>query len=116
VLVNLASQEYFRAVDERALGLTIITPVFKDWSRGEYRVLSFFAKRARGMMVRYILERRCRKPAELLDFDSAGLRSTTKRARHRKRRCSCAAPRTARERDGRCGDSLSAAAHGAPAR
>lgn len=72
VLVNLASQEYFRAVDERALGLAVITPVFKDWSRGEYRVLSFFAKRARGMMVRYILERRCRKPTELLDFDSAG--------------------------------------------
>jgi cytoplasmic iron level regulating protein YaaA (DUF328/UPF0246 family) len=72
VLVNLASQEYFRAVDSDALGLDIVTPVFKDWSRGEYRILSFFAKRARGMMVRFLIERRCRKPAELLDFDSAG--------------------------------------------
>ncbi len=72
VLVNLASQEYFRAVDQQALELDIVTPVFKDWSRGQYRVISFFAKRARGMMVRYMLERRCRRPAELLAFDSAG--------------------------------------------
>lgn len=72
VLVNLASQEYFRAVDQQALALDIVTPVFKDWSRGQYRVISFFAKRARGMMVRYMLERRCRQPAELLAFDSAG--------------------------------------------
>lgn len=72
VLVNLASQEYFHAVDEAALGLTVITPVFKDWSRGEYRTLSFFAKRARGMMVRYMLEQRCRNPDELLAFASAG--------------------------------------------
>ena len=72
VLVNLASQEYFRAVDQQALALDIVTPVFKDWSRGQYRVISFFAKRARGMMVRYMLERRCRQPAELLAFDTAG--------------------------------------------
>ncbi|MCC6707862.1 MAG: peroxide stress protein YaaA [Gammaproteobacteria bacterium] len=72
LLVNLASQEYFRAVDQQALGLTVITPVFKDWARGEYRILSFFAKRARGMMVRYMLERRCRKHADLLDFTSGG--------------------------------------------
>jgi len=71
-LVNLASQEYFRAVDAQALDLDIITPVFKDYARGQYRVLSFFAKRARGMMVRYMLEHRCRKPSELLDFDGAG--------------------------------------------
>ncbi len=71
-LVNLASQEYFHAVDEQALDLAIVTPVFKDWSRGQYRIVSFFAKRARGMMVRYMLERRCRKPADLLDFNTAG--------------------------------------------
>ena len=71
-LVNLASQEYFRAVNERALGLQVVTPVFKDWSRGQYRILSFFAKRARGMMVRYMVERRARKPADLLGFDRAG--------------------------------------------
>ncbi len=72
VLVNLASQEYFRAVDQQALGLTVITPVFKDWARGEYRILSFFAKRARGMMVRYMLERRCRKPPSCWILTSAG--------------------------------------------
>ena len=71
-LVNLASQEYFRAVNEQALGLVVVTPVFKDWSRGQYKILSFFAKRARGMMVRYMIERRARKPADLLGFDRAG--------------------------------------------
>ena len=71
-LVNLASQEYFRAVDEQALGLQVVTPVFKDWSHGQYKILSFFAKRARGMMVRYMLEQRAHKPADLLGFDSAG--------------------------------------------
>lgn len=71
-LLNLASQEYFGAVDEQALGLTVVTPQFKDWSRGQYRTLGLFAKRARGMMARYLLERRCRKPADLLDFTSGG--------------------------------------------
>ena len=71
-LVNLASQEYFRAVDQQALSLDVVTPVFKDWSRGQYKVLSFFAKRARGMMVRYMIEQRARKPADLLAFDCAG--------------------------------------------
>ena len=71
-LVNLASQEYFRAVDQQALGLQVVTPLFKDWSRGQYRIVSFFAKRARGMMVRYMIQRRARKPEDLLAFDSAG--------------------------------------------
>lgn len=71
-LVNLASQEYFRAVDEDALGLEVVTPMFKDWSRGEYRTISFFAKRARGMMLRYMVERRCRKAAQLLEFTGGG--------------------------------------------
>ena len=71
-LVNLASQEYFKAVDTQALGLAVVTPVFKELARGEYRVLSFSAKRARGMMVRFMIERRCRKPADLLAFDRGG--------------------------------------------
>ena len=71
-LINLASQEYFRAVDASALGLQVVTPVFKDWSRGQYKVLSFFAKRARGLMVRYMIERRARQPGDLLAFDRAG--------------------------------------------
>jgi cytoplasmic iron level regulating protein YaaA (DUF328/UPF0246 family) len=73
-LVNLASQEYFKAVDRRALTLEVVTPVFKDRVRDEYRVVSFFAKRARGMMARFIIERRCRKPSDLVAFDSAGYR------------------------------------------
>ena len=71
-LVNLASQEYFKAVDLRHLGLEVITPVFKDLARGQYRVLSFFAKRARGLLARFMIEQRCRKAADLRAFDDAG--------------------------------------------
>lgn len=55
-LVNLASQEYFGAVDEKALGATVITPEFKDYRNGKLSMISFFAKKARGMMVRYVLD------------------------------------------------------------
>lgn len=73
-LVNLASAEYFRVIALDALEGEVITPVFEDWSNGTYKVVSFHAKRARGMMARYIIERRPRRPAELQDFASAGYR------------------------------------------
>lgn len=56
ILVNLASNEYFSALDTKKLKAEVITPVFKDWKNDKLRVLSFFAKKARGSMVRYILE------------------------------------------------------------
>lgn len=74
VLVNLASNEYFDAVDRAALELDVVSPVFKDHTPTGYRVVSFFAKRARGMMARFLIERRCREPADLLAFDAAGYR------------------------------------------
>ena len=58
VLVNLASKEYFKAVQARALNAEIITPLFKELKNGKYRVLSFFAKKARGQMARYIIDQR----------------------------------------------------------
>ncbi len=73
-LVNLASQEYFGAVDNAKLDLEVISPVFKEERDGHYRVLSFFAKRARGMMARHLIEQRCRKPQQLHDFCRAGYR------------------------------------------
>ena len=73
-LVNLASAEYFRVVDDKRLEGEVVTPVFKDWSNGAYKVVSFFAKRARGMMARFVVEQRPRRPADLMDFAADGYR------------------------------------------
>ncbi|WP_217125084.1 peroxide stress protein YaaA [Hydrogenophilus thiooxidans] len=76
VLVNLASQEYFKAVDPMALGFPVITPQFEDEKGGRYQVISFYAKRARGLMVRHLAE--CAltegrlQPEALLRFAKAG--------------------------------------------
>lgn len=58
VLVNLASEEYFKSVRPRLLDIPVITPVFEDWKSGQYKIISFFAKRARGMMARYAVEKK----------------------------------------------------------
>jgi hypothetical protein len=55
LFVNLASNEYFGALDEKQLKVPVITPIFKDWKNDKLKVISFFAKKARGSMVRYIL-------------------------------------------------------------
>lgn len=72
VLVNCASQEYFGAVDAEALGLRIITPRFLDEKDGEAKVISFYAKRARGAMARHICENRLTDPEALNGFTSGG--------------------------------------------
>lgn len=74
VLVNLASNEYFRAVDAAALNGRIITPVFKDSRNGACKVISFYAKKARGMMTSWIVHNRVKKVKELENFDVAGYR------------------------------------------
>ncbi|GHF41646.1 peroxide stress protein YaaA [Seohaeicola zhoushanensis] len=72
VLVNCASQEYFGAVDLKALKLRVVTPVFLEDKDGKASVVSFFAKRARGAMARYVIQHRLTDPAALADFDSGG--------------------------------------------
>lgn len=72
VLVNLASNEYFSVLDKKALGAQIVTPVFKDYSSGKYRVLSFFAKKARGRMAAWILQNRIADPGKLAGFKVDG--------------------------------------------
>jgi cytoplasmic iron level regulating protein YaaA (DUF328/UPF0246 family) len=72
VLVNLASNEYFKAVKPTVLNAEIYTPVFQDCKNSEYKVISFFAKKARGMMARYIIQNRLTDVCELKKFDSAG--------------------------------------------
>lgn len=72
VLVNCASQEYFGAVDGRVPGLRVVTPRFLDEKDGEARVISFYAKRARGAMARFICENRLTDPEALCGFTSGG--------------------------------------------
>ena len=72
VVVNLASTEYFGAVDKKALKARIVTCHFKEIKNGEARVLSFYAKKARGMMARFAIERRIDTPEALKDFTSEG--------------------------------------------
>jgi cytoplasmic iron level regulating protein YaaA (DUF328/UPF0246 family) len=72
ILVNLASNEYFKAVKLRELDAEVITPVFKDCKNGQYKVISFYAKKARGMMARYIIDNRISTVEELKGFDVAG--------------------------------------------
>ncbi len=72
VLVNCASQEYFGAVDPKALKLRVITPVFMEDKGGTPKVVSFFAKKARGAMARYVIQRRLTDPAGLIEFDTGG--------------------------------------------
>ena len=72
VLVNLASNEYFKSIDTKALKARVVTPVFKDFSNGQYKMISFFAKKARGMMTRFILQNKIFDPEQLKLFDSGG--------------------------------------------
>ena len=74
VLINLASQEYFGAVDAKALTLPVITPQFREEKDGESRIISFFAKKARGTMARYAIENRIEDPQDLKGFDRDGYR------------------------------------------
>ncbi|MBP8791387.1 MAG: peroxide stress protein YaaA [Breznakibacter sp.] len=71
-LINLASNEYFKAVDAARLSVPVITPVFKDEKNGKFQVISFYAKRARGLMSRYIITQRLTNPEQLLGFNEEG--------------------------------------------
>ena len=71
-LVNLASTEYFKVIQTNNIQAKIITPVFKDYKNGQYKIISFFAKKARGMMVRYMIDKRVSTPQQLADFDYGG--------------------------------------------
>ena len=71
-VVNLASNEYFKAVDAKKLEVPVITPVFKEIKDGETRVIGMFAKRARGAMARFMIRKRIEKPAGLKKFKGGG--------------------------------------------
>ena len=73
-LVNLASQEYFGAIDARALKLPVVTPHFRESKDGESRIISFFAKKARGGMARFAIDERIERAEDLKSFDRDGYR------------------------------------------
>lgn len=72
VLVNLASEEYFKSVRPKVLRTPIVTPVFLDWKNGQYKIISFYAKRARGLMARYAITNGITDANDLQGFDIDG--------------------------------------------
>ncbi len=74
VVVNLASEEYFKVVDRKALAPRVVQCVFEERKGEKYQVVSFFAKRARGLMVRYAVQQRANRPEQLQGFDAEGYR------------------------------------------
>lgn len=72
VVVNLASEEYFKSVDRKSLKPAVVSCVFEEYKGGKYKVISFNAKRARGLMARWAVLHKAKKPEDLLAFDSEG--------------------------------------------
>ncbi len=72
VFVNLASNEYFKAIKPKLLNVPVITPVFKDYKNGQLKVISFFTKKARGLMVRYIIDNNIENAEDLKGFNCEG--------------------------------------------
>lgn len=71
-IVNLASNEYFKSINPKILKANIITPIFKENKLGNYKIISIFAKKARGLMTRYIMQNQITKPEDLIPFDKEG--------------------------------------------
>ncbi|KZX67410.1 hypothetical protein A3724_06530 [Alcanivorax sp. HI0033] len=74
VLLNLASNEYFKSVKKQSINGRIIEPVFQDEKNGKYKVISFYAKKARGLMAAWVIKKGIKDPAKLKNFDVAGYR------------------------------------------
>jgi len=81
VLLNLASNEYFSAVKRSALNARIINTEFKDLKNGQYKIISFYAKKARGMMSRFVIKERINDPAALKQFDEQGYRYSAEQSK-----------------------------------
>jgi cytoplasmic iron level regulating protein YaaA (DUF328/UPF0246 family) len=71
-IINCASNEYFKSIDNSGLNAEVVTPVFKEMKNGKSRIISFYAKKARGMMARFIVDNRIDKRDQILDFNLAG--------------------------------------------
>ena len=71
-LINLASQEYFKSIDKKSLLARVVTPVFKEYKNGKAVIVTMYAKKARGLMSRFIIQNRLKDPEELKLFDAEG--------------------------------------------
>lgn len=78
ILLNLASDEYFKVVKPTKLGFPVISPVFQDEKDGKYKIISFYAKRARGLMTRFIIDNKIDKPVDIQDFNIEGYKYSPK--------------------------------------
>ncbi|MEM7360621.1 MAG: peroxide stress protein YaaA [Pseudomonadota bacterium] len=74
ILLNLASVEYFKSLKPKSIQAEIISPVFKDWKNGQYKMISFFAKKARGTMSAWVIKNQVEDPEQLIKFRSDGYR------------------------------------------
>ena len=77
-IINLASVEYFTSVKTENLDLPVYSPVFKDFKNGKYKIISFFAKKARGSMARFVIQNKIKNPADLNKFNLDGYRYSKK--------------------------------------
>jgi hypothetical protein len=73
-LINLASNEYFKSVQLKFLDSEVITPIFKDFKNGKYKTISFYAKKARGMMAAYIIKNKIKNAEDIKSFNIDGYR------------------------------------------
>ena len=80
-IVNLASVEYFSVLKKDQIHLPVINPVFKDYKNGNYKIISFFAKKARGTMARFIIQNKIKKSEDLIGFDLDGYRYSKKESK-----------------------------------
>ena len=71
-LLNLASEEYFKVIKKEELNLDLVTPIFKDKKNGKYKIISFYAKKARGMLASFTIKNRITNPADLTEFNEQG--------------------------------------------
>ncbi len=78
LIVNLASQEYFKSINSKKLKGKVVSPVFKDFKNGKLMIISFFAKKARGLMTRFILENEINTPKEIIQFNIDGYQYSPK--------------------------------------
>jgi cytoplasmic iron level regulating protein YaaA (DUF328/UPF0246 family) len=84
VLLNLASEEYFKVLQAKNLDCPVISPVFQDGKDGKFKIISFYAKRARGLMARYVVENRITDPADLKGFNLDGYKYVASESRPEK--------------------------------
>ncbi len=81
VLLNLASDEYFKVINPKVLGVEIISPVFQDEKDGKFKIISFYAKRARGLMAKFIVENKIDHPKGIEDFNLDGYQFSSKESK-----------------------------------